>query len=313
MIDFHCDTVYKLWEKDSRESLLKNSFSVDISRLNEIGAKAQCFAIFTPFDSHTEIPFWDRMKAIHERFVFELEKAGDAVKQATRSSDMSDDRVSAVLTIEDLGPIEGRMDRFEEVLSWRPRIASLTWNLENEYGYPNSSDPAIMEKGLKKKGFEILERMKEEDLICDVSHLNDGGFWDVVNSGVKVVATHSNSRSITDCTRNLTDEMIRAIADRGGIVGLNFCPPFLSSYPEGTPKAEHYSRICDMITHIRHIYEVAGEDVLALGTDFDGIGGTLEIPGVECLPMLRQAMEDAGFSSSVVEKFWQKNGIRVLE
>lgn len=313
MIDFHCDTVYKLWEKDSRESLLKNSFSVDISRLNEIGAKAQCFAIFTPFDSHTEIPFWDRMKAIHERFVFELEKAGDAVKQATRSSDMSDDRVSAVLTIEDLGPIEGRMDRFEEVLSWRPRIASLTWNWENEYGYPNSSDPAIMEKGLKKKGFEILERMKEEDLICDVSHLNDSGFWDVVNSGVKVVATHSNSRSITDCTRNLTDEMIRAIADRGGIVGLNFCPSFLSSYPEGTPKAEHYSRICDMITHIRHIYDVAGEDVLALGTDFDGIGGTLEIPGVESLPCLKQAMEDAGFSSSVVEKFWQKNGLRVLE
>ena len=313
MIDFHCDTIYRLWDQNSAETLYENSFSVDIRRLNEIGAKAQCFAIFTPFDSHTEITYWDRMKAIHERFVLELEKAGDSVHQAFRSSDMPDDRVSAVLTVEDLGPLEGRMDRFEEVLSWRPRIASLTWNWENEYGYPNSSDPAVMEKGLKKKGFEMLERMKEEDLICDVSHLNDGGFWDVVNSGVKVVATHSNSRAITDCTRNLTDEMLRAIADRGGIVGLNFCPSFLFSYPEGTPKAEHYSRICDMIAHIRHIYDVAGEDVLALGTDFDGIGGTLEIPGVESLPCLKQAMKNAGFSYSVVEKFWQKNGLRILE
>lgn len=313
MIDFHCDTVYRLWAEDSAETLSENSLSVDFGRLCKIGAKAQCFAVFTPFDSHTELTFWDRMKSIHERFVTELGKAGTAVRQAFRSSDMEDGMVSAVLTIEDLGPLEGSVERFEEILSWRPRIASLTWNWENAYAYPNSTDPAVMGMGLKKKGFEILDMMKENDMICDVSHLSDGGFWDVVKSGVKVVATHSNARAVTDCTRNLTDDMLRAIADRGGIVGLNFCPSFLCSFPEGTPGQEHFSRVSDMLRHVRHIYDVAGEDVLALGTDFDGIGGTLEIPGVEKLPVLRQAMSDAGFATSVVDKFWEKNGLRVLE
>lgn len=312
MIDFHCDTVYKLWAEDSSETLSENSLSVDIGRLCRIGAKAQCFAVFTPYDSHTEIPFWERMKAIHGRFVKEIENAGGMVRQAFRSSDMGAG-VSAVLTIEDLGPLEGSAERFGEILSWRARIASLTWNWENAYAYPNSTNPEVMGMGLKEKGFEVLEMMKEHDMICDVSHLSDGGFWDVVKSGVKVVATHSNARAVTDCSRNLTDEMLRAVADRGGIVGLNFCPSFLCSYPDGTPKAEHFSRVSDMLRHIRHVYNVAGEDVLALGTDFDGIGGTLEIPGVEKLPMLRDAMVDAGFASSVVDKFWEKNGLRVLE
>ena len=211
-----------------------------------------------------------------------------------------------MLTIEGLDGLEGKSENLDILCSWKPRIASFTWNWENELGFPQSDDKRIMERGLKPFGFEVIERFNKEDIIVDVSHLSDGGFWDVIKSANKVIATHSDSRAITNEGRNLTDEMIRALADKGGVVGLNFCSPFL------TDDKSHESRISDMIIHTKHILNVGGEDVLALGSDFDGIGGKLEIDGPDKFPILEESLIKAGIAPSIVEKMFYKNISRLL-
>jgi len=314
MIDLHCDTIYKLVEENSQESLDKNSFSVDAEKLRKGGVKGQCFALFTPVKDSAPsdgLTDWQRLNKLHDRFVSELERS-TLLKQAKSVSEILSNEISAILTIEDMTPLEGKRDRLEEVASWGIMISSITWNYENEYGYPNSQDKAIMSSGLKKRGFEALEFFKEHNIAVDVSHLSDGGFWDVLSSGCKVLATHSDCRSLVSVSRNLTDEMLKALADKGGIAGLNFCPSFLHDYSKASKEEEYISAISDMVRHVMHMYKVAGEDILAIGTDFDGIGGALEISTSAELQLLFEALSKAGLPQRAIDKLKMENALRVL-
>ena len=205
------------------------------------------------------------------------------------------------------------MERLKFLKEWRVRIASLIWNNENVYAYPNSRDDFIMSKGLKKKGHEAVEALAEMDIIIDVSHLNDGGFYDIYEKGVKMIATHSNSRSICNHTRNITDDMAVKIAERGGIIGLNVCPIFLYPYPADIEMGRCVSRISDMVRHIMHLYNVAGEDVIAIGSDLDGTEGCLELGSVLDYGRLYAPLKAAGLKERQLEKFYYGNGLRVLE
>ena len=145
--------------------------------------------------------------------------------------------------------------------------------------------------------------MDELGMVVDVSHLSDAGFWDVVKHGTRpFMATHSNSREVRNVSRNLSDEMIRALADRGGIMGLNFYSDFLSDDPVG--------RIDDMLRHCRHIMNVGGEQVLGLGTDFDGMETEIEVNGAGEMPKLAQSMDRAGFSTDQIEGICYRNAER---
>ncbi len=182
-------------------------------------------------------------------------------------------------------------------------------------GFGNSTDAVVregsptvyphMNDGLKPFGKQVTEYMNELGVIIDCSHLSDGGFWDLIDISTKpFIATHSNCRSICSHVRNLTDEMIKALADKGGISGLNFCPEFIDEKTGCT--------IEGMIAHLKHMMKVGGEDFLACGTDFDGIGGELEIPDFSKIQLLIQAMETAGFTANQIEKFGYKNAMRVF-
>lgn len=192
------------------------------------------------------------------------------------------------------------------------RLITLTWNHENCIGYPNSDNADIMAKGLKKTGIEVVERMNELGMIVDVSHLSDGGFYQVAELMAKAkrpfVASHSNSRAVTGHPRNMTDQMIRMLAAQGGVMGLNLAPHFL----DDTQRKDGSSRIADMVKHILHIRSVGGADVLAIGSDFDGIEGQLEVKRPQDFEMLWSEIAKAGVSSSELEKMWQGNGLRVL-
>lgn len=311
IIDLHCDTVYRLWKEKSRESLDENSFSVDAKRMKEGGVSGQCFALFTPMNASAPddgLDGWGRLCVLHDRFVSEIERS-KLLSAIKGREELKEGKCSAILTIEDLGPLDGVSDRLETIASWGVAISSLTWNWENVYAHSCSNDKAIMQKGLKQKGFEALEFFKEKGIAVDVSHLSDGGFDDVIASKCKVLATHSNSRAMTDVCRNLTDRQLKALADRGGVAGLNFCPRFLSTFKEGE---EPVSRISDMVRHVMHIYKVAGEDILALGTDFDGIGGRLEIPSPDKLYLLWSALSDAGLPERVIDKMKGGNALALL-
>ena len=315
LIDLHCDTIYSLWNDPGKGSLISSSLSVDRRKLLDGCVTGQCFALFVPMYEHVpgnhrgKTP-WKILEELHEVFVRETEAAG--IPQMRKAADLENDSLHAILTTEEGASIEGDISRLSILREWGVKIFGLTWNYENELGFPNSSDPMVMAEGLKEKGIEAVEECGRLGIIVDVSHLSDGGFIDAVRYAKgPVIATHSDARSVTDVSRNLADEELRLLADKGGITGLNLCPAFLHD-EKALSEDDAESNISDMVRHVMHIYRTAGEDVLAIGTDFDGICGRLEIPSSGKLFLLRDALVKEGLAESVLDKMWYGNALRVF-
>lgn len=311
-IDLHCDTVTMLHYP--KENMKCNKRMVSISGMQKGGTLVQCFSAFVPTGLYPKpvknfMPWKrfcriadkkDRLLELHSGELFPVRSVRDIQKCRKYG------KIGALFTIEDAGVIGSRPERLTEAYRRGVRIASLTWNHENTLGYPNSRKPDMMQKGLKPFGIEMVEKMNELGIVVDVSHLSDGGFRDVVKASKKpFIASHSNSRAMTGHPRNMSDEMIRALAECGGVMGLNFAPAFLQEQGKE-------SRVEDMVRHVLHIRNVGGSEVLALGSDFDGITGKLEINTPEKMPLLADALEKAGMSSSELEAMWSGNICRVF-
>ena len=185
------------------------------------------------------------------------------------------------------------------------RLLTLSWNYPNEIGYPNCKKQYQIQ-GLTEFGQQVVHEMNELGMIIDVSHLSDQGFYDVANLSKKpFIASHSNARAILDHGRNLTDDMIRQLAEKGGIMGINFYGSFLN--PSGESKVD------DMVAHMKHIYNIGGIDVLAIGTDFDGIECSLEIANIGEIHKLMDALMKSGFTAAEIDKIFYKNSLRVMQ
>lgn len=312
MIDLHADTIFRLWEDGDKENLISNSYMIDQERLLKGGVSGQCFALFTPMygvriERDRDKSPWQIVNELHDRFLSEIERAG--IPLLEDPSRLQEGRLSAILTTEEGAILEGDISRLSILKSWGVSIFGFTWNFENELGFPNSRDVSVMNKGLKEKGIEALSECERLGVLVDVSHLSDGGFWDIANRAKKpFLATHSNCRAITDVTRNLTDDMLRALSDKGGVAGLNYAGAFLrrESTPSGT------SLVSDMVEHIFHMIRVGGEDLPAIGSDLDGIGGCLEIGSPDKHYLLRDALRNRGLTERVIEKIFYKNAKRIL-
>ena len=167
----------------------------------------------------------------------------------------------------------------------------------------------MMQRGLKEFGKEAVARMNELGILVDVSHLSDGGFWDVVKVSKKpFVASHSNSRDICPHIRNLTADMIKALADKGGVIGINYGPEFI--HPD---KEKGRSDLEIMGRQIKELINRGGVDCVALGSDFDGIEGDVEISSVDKLPLLFDYLRGLGLSEDNIEKIAWKNVMRVMK
>lgn len=311
-IDFHCDTLYRLYyeqESNPDETLWKNSGHLDLSRLISSGYLAQFFAcyIYKADPPKNASHFEDALGMI--RLLKSSLAQGNTARLATSFSDYqknkADGKLSCFLTVEEGGILDGSIDRLEQLYQEGIRLITLTWNFENCLGFPHlmSDKP---DTGLKPFGVEAVKRMEELGMLVDVSHLSDMGFWDVASNTKKpFVASHSCCRSLCGHSRNLTDEMLRHLGERQGLVGINFCGAFLQD-----------DGICtlDALTkHLRHVINVGGLDIAALGTDFDGIGGELEIPGCEYMHRLDEALLANGFLPSEVDAICTKNAERILQ
>lgn len=163
--------------------------------------------------------------------------------------------------------------------------------------------------GLTERGREFVAEMERLGMIVDVSHLSDKGFYDVLECSSKpFVASHSDARSICRCVRNLTDDMIRKLAERGGCMGLNYCADFLKGLIVGTVNP---GTIEDVVRHAKHITNVGGIGVLGLGSDFDGIDTHRELPGVQSMELLWHALHKAGYTQSELDQIFGQNVLRV--
>lgn len=317
-IDMHCDTLMKAWGKQWPDIYDRPEMMVDIRRLVQGGCKAQFFAIFLPSPKMKErmglaqMDDDDYINQLTKIFRTTLDNHGDTVAQAGNLAQVRENanagKLSAILTMEDGRSVDGKMEKLEHYYNMGVRVIGLTWNQENCFGAPNSTDPTIMAKGLTNFGKDAIVRMNELGMGVDVSHLSDGGFWDVANLTKKpFFATHSNCRSLNPHPRSMTDEMIRALADKGGVMGVNFCPAFL------VQDVENNQATCDMlVAQLRHMVNIGGEDCAAIGTDFDGMGGDLEIASADQMPKLFIALERAGFTPHQMEKIAFANAERVM-
>jgi membrane dipeptidase len=205
-----------------------------------------------------------------------------------------------VLSIENAEAIGDRVERVDNLWRRGVRIMSLTWNGSNRLadGVGGSEHG-----GLSSFGRRVLERMQRLGIVVDVSHLSEAAFWHVVDATRgPIVATHSNAAAVHSHRRNLTNDQLRAIARRGGVVGINFYPEFL-----GGDTIDHVLR------HVDHMLRVMGPDHIALGTDYDGIGRTPRgLEDASRLPRLTEAMLRRGYRPEVVRKILGDNALRVF-
>lgn len=314
-IDTHCDTMGEcIARSEGKVTLQNNPGHINMEKLIKGGAMAEFFAIFIPtHDSGAgkgvTLPPYDYFQFVYKAYLKELEANKDVLAPACNYDDIMANKaagkVSSVLTVEDGVPLEGKMERLEEFYQKGVRLISFTWNYENSLGFPNSKDPEIMNRGLKQFGLDCIERMNEMGMLVDVSHLSDGGFWDVVKHSKKpFIASHSCCRALCNHTRNLTDEMLHALGEKGGVVGINFASQFLNEGAE-------YTDIQSVVRHMLHIRDKAGLDALGFGSDFDGITSTLEFKDYTGLPLIVDALKPH-FTDDEIDKICNGNMLRLI-
>ena len=157
--------------------------------------------------------------------------------------------------------------------------------------------------GLTDFGTQLVEQMDDLGVLVDISHINERGFWDVVKHSQRpIIGTHNCCRALCDHPRNLSDEQLKAIAEKNGVVGITFVPSFVA---ERDPNMEK------LLDHIEHAIQVAGVDHVGLGSDFDG-GGDL-VKDATILPEITAGLAARGYDAEALEKFLGLNHLRVFE
>lgn len=279
VFDLHCDTLDRLALHGSREyppfaprdivvsharmsSLADNAAHISLDAIDAY-AWCQCFAVFVPDELRGDAA-WRFFEHVRTYFEAQMNTHADRVEHVSDARTIPDvlesGKTAAMLTVEGGAFFDGRsLDRAARIAEAGVKMLTLTWNGENAIGSGHDTD-----SGLSAYGKRVVGALETEKIVVDVSHLNDRGFSDVCDIATRpFAASHSNARSVCRHKRNLEDAQIRAIAEAEGIIGLNFCTQFLSDV--------HADPTCDdVLRHIDCIAEAGGEEVLALGSDYDG-------------------------------------------
>ena len=304
--DMHCDTLTVC--RDGGHNVRENDLQASLQKLKDGGCAAQCFALFT--EGRNSAADFERYLAFYKQA---LEEHGDLILPALRASDVLRAlklvKTAAILTVENLGFIGDDIGKLDRLEAEGVRMASLVWNFKNMLASPNllfkDGEPmfsASNGEGLTPLGRRVCERLDELKIIIDISHLSDGGANEILaGRKIPLVASHSNARGVCGVCRNLDNETIKKIADCGGAVGINFCSDFL-----GGPA---YESVYD---HLSHLLKVGGEDVVAIGSDFDGIPVTEGLENCLKVGELLEYLSKRKVSGRILEKFAFSNFMRVF-
>ena len=305
MIDLHCDTMMQLLDHPDSGDLYRNTWKIDIEKLQKAHSKIQDFALFINM-GETNDPY-GRYEEMRNLCVSQIHNYGEHIQHVLSYQDVESvyksGKIGALMSIEEGGVLGGDLNKLKQAYQDGVRLITLTWNYPNGLGEPHCGE---QHKKLTSKGVEFVEAMQELGIIVDCSHLNDAGteqLGDILE--VPFIASHSNARELRSHTRNLPDNLIRLIANKGGIIGLNFAQNFLGTSP--------ISRIEDIVKHGLYLIDKGGEDVVALGTDFDGIPPDTEIADMSQMSRLYDAFKEAGLSVEQCEKLFWKNADRLLK
>lgn len=294
IIDLHCDTILNCYLNG--DNLHTYSGHINLDKLKKGGCLAQCFALFIPTHDaalecfEQEKDPWELYQDLLSVYQENIKLCSDVIRPAFSADDILSNRdagyLSSILTVEDCVEIEGQIERFDQVFRDGVRMMALTWNYENCIGFPNSADDVLhTTKGLKPFGFDAVEKMNDLGIIIDVSHLSEAGFYDVAAHSKKpFAASHSCCRTLQNHPRNLTDRQLKTLADKGGVVGVNFYDQFLGDLGG-------YTTTSSIVQHVLYMKEKAGIESICLGSDFDGIESALEFKDYSGFPSIIAALE----------------------
>ncbi len=318
--DMHCDTILGIYGEG--KSLYENDLHVDVKKLKKSDYILQNFAVFVKLNE-TKQPFQTCMDMIG-CFKRELSKYTDEISQIYSYSDIEQNIksgiISAMLTVEEGGTCEGDISKLHTLYSQGVRMLTITWNYINELGYPNAVNAAgaiadfktpNTTEGLTAKGYDFITEMESLRMIVDVSHLSDAGFYDVVNCSKKpFVASHSNARALTSHRRNLTDDMIRKLAERGGVIGANYAPEFLQHIDN---LKDAVGTLDDIVRHIMYIRNIGGSECIGLGSDFDGIDTNRDLQDASYMDLLADRLGRAGLGSNDIDDIFYRNVLKLYK
>ena len=309
VFDFHCDTALRLLGDSVNEagSLLRNSGHIDLERAGALDGYAQCFACFTtPMQEqwHHVSPtvIFERELATIQR---EVDKNSDIIAIAYSPGEIRSNRalgkMSAILTLEGTAGFGYDPELLPDLYAIGFRVVSLGWNERNPL-----TGSHLTGEGLTDRGREFVRMAQSLGMLVDVSHISDAGFWDIMDiTQAPVIATHSNARGVWNHSRNLTDDMFRAICCTGGVAGYNACADCTGEDPT-------LDTVCD---HIAHFLELDGEGThIALGGDLDGVSATpAGFEGVQSYPALADALLRRGLTKGMIENVFWNNALGVME
>ena len=317
ILDSHCDTPSELVRgrnmfADSPES------HVDFPKLRRGEVDGAFFALYVPADMDTDEAYAHALKmsgAVKNLIEAAPDRARLAVSANEALENKSKGLFSIFLGLENGSPIGKSMDRLHEFYDSGVRYMTLCHSRDNQICDSCASAESKWH-GLSPFGKEVIAAMNSMGMLVDVSHISDKSFYDVLECSSKpVVAPHSCCRKLADHPRNMTDEMIRALASAGGVIQINFYPVFLDSsftYSEGMDMSARpsYRSIAD---HIDHVVSLVGTDHVGIGSDFDGIEVTPKgMEDISMMPVLFDELRKRGYSEADLEKIASGNFFRVM-
>lgn len=308
VFDLHCDTALALLGEDLNQAgeLRSNRLHIDLERAEVLGGYCQCFACFTTpmmeqWNHVSPIVVFEREIATIQR---EIDRNRDRITIAYSPDEIeanqSKGKMSAVFTIEGPAGFGFDPELLESMYLAGFRISTLGWNEDNPLTGSN-----VTGGGLTDRGRAYVREAQRLGILVDVSHISDEGFWDIIHmTQAPVIATHSNSRALCFHSRNLTDDMFRAICETGGVAGINQYAAFLGEHAT-------LDTICDHILHFLEL-DPSGKHI-ALGGDLDGCEELSEgFEGIQSYPVLAERLLYRGVPEDTIMDIYWNNAIGVM-
>jgi membrane dipeptidase len=355
LIDTHNDILSLCLEKDLFfDADLTGKSHSDLRRWKAGGLNAQLFVVWC--DEINKKPFDYAVKQL-DLFDLIVKRNQDRLIKVADSTALlktvNEDKIAGMLAIEGGHMIENDLNKLEYFYDRGARYMTLTWNNSTDWAsssFDESSNPDLKQKGLSKFGKQVIKRMNLLGMMVDVSHAGEQTFWDVLETSTKpVFASHSNVYSLCPNHRNLKDEQIKAIAEQGGTIHVNFYSAFLdksfmkkkddfiadhktefeellkkgmvdymaedlliNNYPSESEKLRAPFSL--LIEHIEYLVNLVGIDHVGIGSDFDGINSSaIGLDDVTCYPLITKALVEKGFSEKAILKIYTENFLRVLK
>ena len=304
--DLHCDTVTHAnnsgWDLDASELAASLAHRGDGKKM---ASYIQAHAIWIPdhYRGKAAVSYYEDNLAYYRRQIEKfpcLHPVASREQLKAMAEENEQAAVGSLLAVEGGAVLAGDPDRLD--LLWRDgvRLITITWNGENELACGISNQ----EMGLTTVGQRVIDRMSRMGMGIDLSHISDRSFYQVAErTDGPLLASHSCSRALCGHPRNLTDDQFRILVEKKGLVGINFSAAFLNNNRE---------KACleDAVRHILHFLELGGEDILSLGSDFDGTSIPEEFDSLAKVDRIYNALLDHGCGKAVTDKIFFDNADR---